>query len=142
MAGDSYVDPDRKAQIIVLLLLLLAAAALALNEPMANWITPSDTAPLEKQEAGARLLIMVALGTSVVAFGLGVFCVAYFVRLGYRALKLRIFPPPGTMVIVRTRVRSDKDAMLMGLGSILFAVAALFPVTLVSYAIWLLITAL
>ena len=115
---------------------------LASLEAMINHITPSQTAPLEELEAGARFLVLLALGVNVVAFVFSVIWVVYFVRFGYRTLKFGSYPPPGAIVVFRTRVRTGKEAVLSGWLSILFAVVMLLPVTLLGYLTWLFRSAL
>ena len=142
MGDELYLEPNRKAQIIVFLMFVLAAAILALLEPTINRITPSQSAPLEELEAGARLLTLLALGTFVIGFIVSLIWVAYFGRLGYRALKLGSYPPPGTIVVFRTRVCTGKQAVLAGYLSISFAVFIGLFAVLMGYATWLLTSAL
>jgi hypothetical protein len=142
MGDESYLEPNRKAQYIVLLMLVLFAVIVALFEPMIHRITPSTSAPLEELEAGGKLLVLLALGTFVVAIAVSIFWAAYFARLGYRTLKVGSYPPPGTIVVFRTRIRTGKLAVLSGYLSIAFAALLVAPMVLLGYATWLLTSAL
>ena len=142
MGDEPYVEPNRKVQIIVLLIFVLVGAMVALLEPMIDRITPSQSAPLEELEAGARLLGLLALCACVIGFLVSLLWVAYFGRLGYRTLKLGSYPPPGTIVVFRTRVRTGKRAVLSGYLSISLAVLTGLFAVLMFYGIWLLRVAL
>ena len=142
MGDELYVEPNRKAQIIVLLIFVLVGTMVASLEPMIDRITPSQSAPLEELEAGARLLILLVLGACVIGFIVSLLWVAYFGRLGYRTLKLGSYPPPGTIVVFRTRVRTGKRAVLSGYLSISLAVFIGLFAVLMGYATWRLTSAL
>lgn len=142
MGDESYLEPNRKAQFIVLLMLVLFAVIVASFEPIIHRITPSTSAPLEELEASGRLLLLLTLGTFVVTFAVGLFWVAYFVRLGYRTLRLGSYPPPGTIVVFRTRIRTGKLAALLGYLSIALAALMVALMVLLGYATWLLTSAL
>ena len=142
MGEELYLEPNRKAQILVLIMFVFVAAILALLEPTINRLAPSQDAPLQELEAGVRILVLLALGTLVVGFVISLVWVAYFGRLGYRALKLRRYPPPGTIVAFRTRVQTGKLAILAGCFTILCAVLASLVPALMVYAAWLLRVAL
>jgi hypothetical protein len=97
---------------------------------------------LAELEADARVLLLLTLGTAAVGFVLSVGWIAYFARLGYRTLRLRSYPPPGTVVVFRTRIRSGREAMLAAYASIAFAAVMVLPLVLLSYLTWLLTGAL
>jgi hypothetical protein len=142
MGEELYLEPNRKAQVLVLIMFGLVAAVLALLEPTISRLTPSQNAPLEELEAGVRVLALLALGILVVGFISSLVGVAYFGRLGYRALKLGSYPPPGAIVVFRTRVQTGKQAVLAGWLTILCAIlAGLLAVSWV-YPAWLLRVAL
>ncbi len=142
MGEELYLEPNRKVQILVLIMFVLVAAILALLEPTINRLAPSQNAPLDELAAGVRVLVLFALGILVVGFTISLIWVAYFGRLGYRALKLGSYPPPGTIVIFRTRVQTGKLAVLAGSLTILCAVLAGLVAVLMVYAAWLLRVAL
>jgi len=142
MGDESYLEPNRKAQFVVLFMLIVFAALIVSFEPIFHRITPSTSAPLEELEAGGRLLVLLALGIFIVTIAAGLFWVAYFVRLGYRTLKLGSYPPPGTIVIVRTRIRTGQQAALSGYLSIGLAALMVALLVLLGHATWLLTSAL
>ena len=133
MGDELYIEPNRKTQIIVLLVIIFAALIIASIELMVSYLTPSLTAPLEELEAGARLLLLLALCVNVAGVVLSVIWVVYFARIGYRTFKFGNYPPPGAIIVFRTKVRTGKEAVISGWLSILFAVMMLLPVALLVY---------
>ena len=123
-------------------MLILFAVMVASFEPIIHRIAPNTSAPLEELEAGGRLLVVLALGTLLVTIAVGLFWIAYFVRLGYRTLKLKSYPPPGTIVIFRTRIRTGQQAAISGYLSIAFAALIVALLVLAGHATWLLTSAL
>ena len=138
MEGDLYIEPNRRAQIIVFFVITLAALLLASLSPIVNYLTPSQSAPLEEMEAGARLLTLLALGATIFWFIISLFWVVYFGRKGCRTLKLGSYPPPGTIVVRRTKIRTGRQAISAGYFSISFAVLMGLFTLLIGYKIWLL----
>lgn len=137
MNDESYLQPSRKAQIIVLVVLILMALIVASLEPVLKHVTPGKSATLEELEGGARLLAILGLVTFSVACVVALTGAGYFARLGYRAMKLGSFPPPGTIVVVRTRIRTGKQVLLSGWLSILFGVLMIAPAVILGYLTWL-----
>ncbi|MBU1426944.1 MAG: hypothetical protein KKH12_03715 [Gammaproteobacteria bacterium] len=140
---DLYLEPNRRAQVIVLLAIIFAALLAASLNPIINYLTPSQSAPLQEQVAATRLMLFLALCTNVIAFIIALFWVVHFGRQGYLTLKLGSYPPSGTIVVRRTKVRTGRQAIFAGYLSILFAVlvAVVFGVPC-SYVLWQLICSL
>jgi hypothetical protein len=138
MVDDLYLEPSRKAQTIFLLVIIFAALLFAAINPIINYLTPSQSAPLNELETSARLLTLLALGSHILTFFILLLFGAHFGRRGYRALKQGSYPPSGTIVIWRTKIRTGRQAILDGYSSIALGVfwgaLALFEV----YKIWLL----
>ena len=104
MGDEQYVEPSRKAQIALLVFLLLAALSLVLVEAAIS----------QRPNTGTNILF----GVSVIGFIVALFWVTYFARLGYRAITMRHFPPPGTIVVRRTKVRTGRTATLAGYSAL------------------------
>lgn len=138
MVGELYVEPNRRAQIIFLLMIIVAGFMLASNDSIINYLAPSRNAPVEEIRSETRLLLLLAISVNFVAFALSLAWTAYVSRLGYRALKLGSFPPPGTIVVFRTRVLTGKQAALTGYLCIMVAVFSGAFAVLMGYATWLL----
>lgn len=138
MAEDLYREPSRKAQRNTLLYLATFALMILLLWPLSQHLVPAPDASLEEIQAGAELLIVLALCVTLIASVFGIFWIGYFVRLGYRALKHGIYPPPGTVVVRRTRVRIGKEAAVSAYLSIAFAALMVAPLVLARHVIWLL----
>ena len=137
MVDDLYIEPNRRAQIIVFFVIILAALLFASLSPIVNYLTPSQSAPLEELEAGARHLSLLALGTNIVGFIVSLLWVVYFGRKGYRTLKYGSYPPSGTIVVRRTKILTGRQAIRAGYLSISFAVLMGLFTLLIGYTIWL-----
>ena len=138
MVDDLYIEPNRRAQIIVFFVIILVALLFASLSPIVNYLTPSQSAPLEELEAGARLLTLLALGANILGFIISLFWAVYFARKGYRTLKLGSYPPSGTIVVRRTKILTGRQAIRAGYLSISFAVLMALFTLLIGYKIWLL----
>lgn len=142
MGDESYLEANRKAQFIVLLTFLFVVVIVVSLEPLLYRVTPSLSAALQGIEASGRLLVLLALISHVASFALSLFWITHLVHAGYRTLKLGTYPPPGTMVVFRTRVRTGKQAAVSGYLSFALAALMVAPVALTAYVTWLLMGAL
>jgi hypothetical protein len=116
---------------VVLVVTLVAIVELSIDR-----ITLSPNASVQELRAGTRLMTVLVLGMLVVGFIASLFWVTYFSRIGYRALTLGMFPPPGTIVVRRTLVRTGRSAAFAGYGAITFAfLMGLFAI-LLAYGTW------
>jgi hypothetical protein len=138
MVDDLYIEPNRRAQIIVFFEIILAALLFSSLSPIVNYLTPNQNAPLEELEAGAKLLSLLALGANIFGFIISLFWVVYFGSKGYRTLKLGSYPPSGTIVVRRTKILTGRQAIHAGYLSISFAVLMGLFTLLIGYKIWLL----
>jgi hypothetical protein len=137
MGDESFLEANRRAQFIVLLTFLFVVVIVVSLEPLLYRVVPSISASLEGIEASGRLLLLLALVSHVASFALSLFWIVHLVHAGYRTLKLGRYPPPGTMVVFRTRVRTGKEAAVSGYLSIAFAVLMIAPIALTAYVTWL-----
>lgn len=142
MGDGSYLEANRKAQFIVLLTFLFVVVIVVSLEPLLYRVMPSFSASLEGIGASGRLLLLLTLLSHVVSFALSLFWIAHLVHAGYRTLKVGTYPPPGTMVVFRTRIRTGKQAAVSGYLSFAFAALMIVPIVLTAYVTWLLMGAL
>ena len=138
MVDDLYIEPNRRAQIIVFFVIILAVLLSASLSPIVNYLTPSESASLEEWEASARFLTLLALGANIFGFIISFFWAVYFGRKGYRTLKLGSYPPSGTIVVRRSKIRTGRQAIHAGYLSISFTVLMGLFTLLIGYKIWLL----
>jgi hypothetical protein len=142
MADELYLEPNRRAQVIVLSLLVVGGLIIASIEPALNYLTPSKSATLEEVESGGRSLMLFLMGSFFIFVILSLIWAVYFARLGYRALKSGSFPPPGTLVVARTRVRTGRGALISGWLSISLGAVIIVPAAALGYLVWLFASAL
>ena len=142
MDDERYAEPSKKAQFVLLAILVLVALVVASLEPTITRLAPSSSASQREFDSGIRELTLIGLGTLVVAFIASVWGVTYFGRLGFRALKLRTFPPPGTIVVRRTRIRTGAQATLAAYCALAFAGLLSVLTILDAYVAWVLASAL
>lgn len=140
--GESFLEANRKAQLIVLLTFLFVVVILVSLEPLLYRVMPSLGTSLQGLEANDRLLLLLTLVSHVVSFALSVFWIAHLVHVGYLTLKLGSYPPPGTMMVFRTRIRTGKQAAVSGYLSFAFAALMIAPIALTAYVTWLIVGAL
>src|SRR5579859_615648 len=138
MGDELYLEPNRRAQIVVLLTIVLAALLFASLDPLIKYITPSQSAASDEIKAGATLLLLLNICVNAIAIALSLIWIIYWCRIGYRSLRSGSYPPPGTIVIIRTRVRTGKQALINGWSAILFAAVMLLLCALLFYKEWLL----
>ena len=142
MDDERYVEPSKKAQFVLLGILLLFALIVASLEPTIARLTPPSSASQRELDSAVREITLIGLGTVVVACVTAVWGVTYFARLGFRALKLRTYPPPGTIVVRRTRIRTGAQATLYGYHALAFAGLLSAFTILSAYGAWVLASAL
>lgn len=142
MGDGSYLEANRKAQLVVLLTFLFVVVIVVSIEPLLYRVMPSFSASLEGIGTSGGLLLLLTLVSHVVSFALSLFWIAHLVHVGYRTLKLGSYPPPGTMVVFRTRIRSGKQAEVSGYLSFALAALMIAPIALTAYVTWLLMGAL
>lgn len=142
MAEELYLEPSRKAQVILLLVLISGGLVAASIGPLIDYLTPSKSATLEELESGGRSVMLVLMATFFVCVILSLIWASYFLRLGYRALQSGSFPPPGAVVVARTRVRTGRVALISGWLSIAFGAFIFIPAVLIGYLLWLIGSAL
>jgi hypothetical protein len=139
MGEDLYLEPSRKAQIYFFLTIIFAALLYLSIDPLVNYLTPSPNASLEELKAGAQRLSFVNIGVDVIVFIATLYWALSFGKTGYRTLKFGTYPPPGEIVVWRTKIRAGKQAILQGYVLIFFAVISALITLVYGFILWLLI---
>ena len=143
MSDDVYLEPSHRARVVLLWILSVWVLLFAGLWVLVDYVTPRQDAPLEELTLGGERLILLLLGMYVILFIAGALCAVYVARLAYRTFKFGIFPPPGTIVVRRTRVRTGKAASLAGWVCIFPGFLSLvFLIGVLSLALWVTVSAL
>lgn len=128
-----FLEASQNAKRIAVVLLILVIAAGFLLIPWVGSMDPGDEASMDELARAmqdVKFAGRVIVGSTLLLWAIGA---VYFVRLGYRTRKFGQYPPPGTMVFRRTRIRRDADARLIGGLCYGVAIIALIPVAVAAY---------
>lgn len=129
MGDKIYLQPSRKAQRRVLLFIILYLIAWLLITTIMDHLIPNGSASLRDVERNLRIVASIGSIVLTAVFIGQILAARYLWRLGFHALKLKTFPPPGTLVIFRTRVVVGKEAVFTGyfilLGAVLLGITAI-----------------
>ncbi|MHC4204701.1 MAG: hypothetical protein ACYSTT_08620 [Planctomycetota bacterium] len=103
------IKADKKIRMLLIIAYVVSIVAVAM---LVWWILPWGEGKLEQAEPEVMLriirIVLAFIFLSIVPFGL------YMCRLGWRVIKHRQMPPPGTKVIVDTKVLEDDKAVTRG----------------------------
>ena len=122
MGDATYIEPNRKAQLVVLAIIILGVLLLISIDPLINYLMPSQSASLEEIKASNRIFF--ALNTCATLIGLTacLFWAYRFFRIGHRSRKIGSYPPPDAIVIFRTRMRTGKHALAAAWGATIYGI--------------------
>jgi len=124
---ERFIEANRTAQVIAVVLVAITLFAAS------EWLENLPMSDAEATRTWERFHV-VGFGVSVAVAFLWSY---YFGRIGFRALASGEFPPPGTLVMRRTKVRFGSLARVSGLLSIALAVMMWLLVALMAYAVYL-----
>ena len=130
MNGERFIEANRVAQAILVAVLLIGIAIFASKELLVNRWLPGAGATLEE-------LTQFLIASLVFCVSAAMFWSFYFGRMGFRAIASGEFPPPGTLVVRRTKVRFGLIARVSAWLSIAFALISWLPVALLAYVLYL-----
>lgn len=103
------IKADKRIRLLVILAYIISVLILAV---LVGWILPWSEGRLKQAEPAVMLriirIVIAFIFLSIVPFGL------YMCRLGWRVIKHRQMPPPGTKVIVDTKVLEGDKAVTCG----------------------------
>jgi hypothetical protein len=103
------IKADKKIRMLVILAYIAAVLILAV---LLIWVFPWSEGRLEQAEPEVMLriirIVIAFIFLSIVPFGV------YLCRFGWRVIKHKQVPPPGTKVIVDTRVLEGDKAVTRG----------------------------
>jgi hypothetical protein len=106
---EKVIRADKRVQKLVILAYIVAVLILVV---LLRWILPWGENRLEQAEPKNMLqiirIVIAFIFLSIVPFGL------YMCRLGWRVIRHKQMPPPGTKVIVDTKVLEGSKAVTRG----------------------------
>ena len=129
--SERFIGANRVAQVIAVAIFSVGVGLNLWLPELFDGLT-SGMSVQELTRFGDRFQL-VSLG---VAICLAVLCSYYIGHMGFRAITSGEFPPPGALVIQRTKVRFGWRARLAGWVSIALALIAWLPVVVVGYDIY------
>lgn len=97
---------------------------------------PAPDASPEEIEAYVESDVAHIITFTIVSSPIGLLWVVYFARLGHQSLRTGVYPPTGTVVVRRTRIRTGKEAVVLGYLSIAFSVLLLASLVLIGIETW------
>ncbi len=127
MNNERFIEANRTAQITAI---VVAAIAILAASPWLGNLPMSDE---EAAQVWERFHVAI-VGACV---GLAILWSLYFGRIGFSTLATGEFPPPGTLVVRRTKVRFGSVARLAGWLCIGFVLMIWLFVALMAYAVYL-----
>ena len=133
---DLYLEPNREARKTAIL--CFAAFALFMVSLIA-WIqqqVPAPNASTKEIETFLEFVASFALLFTIASSPIALLSAFYFFRIGQQTLRTGVYPPTGTTVIRRTRLRTGKQAFALGYLSIAFSVLLLASFALVGVGTW------
>lgn len=106
---ERMIKADKRIRMLVVIAYLVSVLVLAV---LLIWVLPWSEGRLEQAEPEVMLriirIVIAFIFLSIVPFGL------YMCRLGWRVIRHKQMPPPGTKVIVDTRVLEGDKAVTRG----------------------------
>ncbi len=115
-----YIEPSSRARwILAALVGLMVLAYLAFQRLLIGDFSPTENPTDLDVQSLTDALILTTGTTALVSFCISIAATAYLWRLGRRALSSSQFPPPGTLVVKRTRIARGKLAKIEAWLSIL-----------------------
>jgi hypothetical protein len=136
--SDQYIQANLKARIvsfgyIVFMILIAMLLMYGLDDAIPQENASQDELRQSTASLGQQINIF-AVFTLIHA----IFFCWYFVRLANSSIRTGKFPPPGTWVIVRTKIRTGKSALVSAYASYFLAVFMWLPVAIPVYLKWIL----
>jgi len=130
---ERFIEASRVAQAIVLAMIVAGVGFFAASAWLANHWIPDGGASLEEIARIGERFLVASLGFGIVAAACWSF---YFGRIGFRAIANGEFPPPGTLVVRRTKVKFGSTARVSGWLSIALAIIVWLPLAIAVYALY------
>ena len=124
MSEAQYIEPNQKARIFMWFSIILFMGLNFLILPISDYLSPSQYASINEREENTRLAFKLFFGGYSLQLILVGFWAIYFGGLGYRTLKFKNFPPPDSIMFIRSHLLTGKKAIKAGYLSIIFALTA------------------
>ncbi len=120
--NEKYIEASPRAKwILIAFLFSLSALGLILYQEYQG-IEIREHASVEDLKVVTEEYQKLIRYTMFINFLLGLGISPYFIRLGYRTLKLKEYPPPKTLVVFRTKIVGGKRAFFSAIGCFVFGV--------------------
>ena len=134
---ERYIEANRTAQILLVALVIIGIIIFAIS----MWLSGIPVPP----EGAGRVLLdryadSVLLGTwtlLVISVPFSAVWSFYLARMGVKGLACGEFPPPGTLVALRTKVKVGIMARVSNWLALAMAIAFWLPVSILVYSLYL-----
>src|SRR6266404_1040641 len=107
MNDERFLESSRTAQAVSWVMFLLAIGLFAVGEWLSNRQIPDGGEPLQEFTRTSEYFLVACL---VFVIGVGAISSVHFGRIGIRSIARGEFPPPGTLVVRRTKVTFGSEA--------------------------------
>lgn len=129
-----YIEPSTKARWISAALIGLSVLGyLAFQRLLIGDFAPTGNPTQSDVQELTEALIVTTGATALVSLCISIAGTIYFWRLGRRAIASSQFPPPGTLVVKRTRIATGRLAKIEAWLSMLFGVISWVPTAFFAY---------
>ena len=138
MESDQYLYPTAKGRIVQGAILIIALLVIIFLKSFVQSLSPpeNENTTIEELKADTEYLNSISLTIAVTSI---IFCLGlagFSIRKGNETIKKKQFPPPGSPVFFKTKIRSGKYALRLGIGCYILGVVYLALVSFFGYLIW------
>jgi hypothetical protein len=137
MNQERYIPASRTAQILLLIMVIIGFLIFA----VIHWLSGLPMPPPGSASAALDGYVHTVKQATWILFAVSIPISAawsyYMARMGYRGLVSKEFPPPGTLVVTRTRIRTGRTAVFSSWLAIVMAVVFWSPVVILWYSLFL-----
>ena len=115
------------------ILILQLLSYIGTEEFISAYLWPIEGETLPSLDVMTKSLKFTTGFKTLVFLVLSVVLSPYLWRLGIGAISMSRYPPPGTLVVIRTRVMTGRFAQIQGWAALLLAVLVWIPVAFFAY---------
>lgn len=137
VSEDRFVEASTAARAVLAVVVIVGLLGFWMSQWASSVPVPPPDASSEEFDRYTRL----ALLWSWILFGVNVLMAAgfsiYFGRMGLKGIAAGEFPPSGTLVVRRTKIRTGAFAKFSSCLAVVLAVAIWAPVLLLAYGLFL-----
>lgn len=136
MNDPTFIEPTTKARALFGAWILIGVIGFILSERIADSANFPEGASLQDMEQQLQSLEL----SMWILFGISVIFIAalssHLARMGFNGLASHQFPPMGTLVIRRTKIKTGADAALSSWLAIVIAILVWGQVALLAYGLF------